>query len=103
MEPDIFTRATFWAMANPADLPRAGIIELVTAAGFGRTSPIMKGVMAHPDGLLTTPNEVVKSLLHQAELRAGREPLFSKPQSPKRPMMPTRIMRPAHQVKQIVQ
>jgi hypothetical protein len=61
-KPDIFTRATSWAMSNPADLPRSCMIELVTAAGFSGASPIMQGVLAHPDGLLTTPNEVVKAL-----------------------------------------
>ncbi|WP_158742457.1 hypothetical protein [Acidisphaera sp. L21] len=43
MEPDIFLKATFWAMANPASLPRAGMIELVEAAGFDQKSPIIQG------------------------------------------------------------
>jgi hypothetical protein len=58
--------------------------------------------MAHPDGLLTTPNDVVKALLRQAERLAGREPLFSKREPPDRPTVPPRILRPAHKVKQIV-
>jgi hypothetical protein len=78
------------------------MIELVTAAGFSRASPIMQGVLAHPDGLVTTPNEVVKALLRQAGQRAGREPLFSKREPAEQLLPPARLSRPAHRVKQIV-
>ncbi|WP_158742734.1 hypothetical protein [Acidisphaera sp. L21] len=101
-QPDIFTRATFWAMANPASLPRSGMIELVTAAGFGASSPIMQEVLAHPDGLLTTPSEVVKALLCQAEQRAGRQRLFAKRDPLERLVMPPRIVHSARKVKQAV-
>ncbi|WP_158742463.1 hypothetical protein [Acidisphaera sp. L21] len=100
MEPDIFLKATFWAMANPSSLPRSGMIELVEAAGFGKSSPIMQGVMAYPDGLLTTPNEVVKDLLRRAEERAGREPMFAKREQPLRPEA---IAQPVGAVRRVTQ
>jgi hypothetical protein len=78
------------------------MIELVEAAGFDRTSPIMQGVLAYPDGLITTPSEVVKDLLRRAEQRAGRKLLFTRQEPSSRPAAPLRTVGSARGVKQIV-
>ena len=78
------------------------MIELVEAAGFASASPIIQGVLAHPDGLITMPNEVVKDLLRRAEEPAGKQPPLAKPETPSQPSAPPRPVRAAYRVKQIV-
>ena len=83
-------------MTNPTSVLRSGMIELVEAAGYANASPIMQGVLAQPDGLITMPNEVVKDLLRRAEERAGKQPPLTRPEIPSRPSVPPRSVRAAH-------